>query len=190
MNVLPLLPHQSVPGPRHHSVTRHQSRVITHHMSVMTWHHHTSSHLWWFVTSIITCHADHHMTSQMTDITGHHHRFLTSDVIITCHWCHRMSWPCPHTPSQCARICSGVAGIWDTDPSLQPSPVSLSLTCYIRTRRLGAGAGASPLPSPSPSLWAGPTLTLVTTLHHLNTNPRQAEDLDIVDLVSIQMQID
>lgn len=186
MNVLPLLPHQSDPGPRHHSVTRHVSRVITHHVSVMTWHH-TSSHQWWFVTSIITCHAGHHMTSQMPHITGAwHHRSSSphvTDVIV----CRDHG---PHTPSQCARICSGVAGIWDTDPSLQPSPVSLSLTCYIRTRRLRAGAGASPLPSPSPSLWAGPTLTLVTTLHHLNTNPRQAEDLDIVDLVSIQMQID
>ena len=34
-----------------------------------------------------------------------------------------------------------------------------------------------------------PTLTLVTTLHHLNTNPRQVENLDFGDLVSIQMQI-
>ena len=97
MNVLPLLPHQSDPGPRHHSVTRHKSRVITHHVS---WHH-TSSHQWWFV-SIITCHAGHHMTSQMPDITGHHHRCLTSQVITTCHWCHRMSWPWPpHSLSVC-----------------------------------------------------------------------------------------
>lgn len=73
----------------------------------------------------------------------------------------------------------------ETQIPVSPAQPSQPLTCYIRTRSRSRSLPSEPL-----SPWAGLTLTLVTTLHHLNTNPGQAEDLDIEDLVSIQMQID
>ena len=159
------------------------SRVTSHVSShIMCRDIHTSSHQWWFVTSIITCHAGHHMTSHMPDITGYNHRHLTSDVIITCHVCHHYVVTMAPTLTQELPASETQIPVSSPEPSqplshlLHPHPAPRS-----RSRSLTV---------PPPWLWAGPTLTLVTTLHHLNTNPRQAEDLDIQDLVSIQMQID
>ena len=60
--------------------------------------------------------------------------------------------------------------------------LSVEFTPRKLRKWLQPSAGLVPLVSHS-------ALTLVTTLHHLNTNPRQVENLDSVDLVSIQMQI-
>ena len=146
------------------------SCLISRSLAPVTWSHVTrdpSSH-------VITCHVSslgswRHMWSYsiMNQLITYHSSHSVSSPSHNITRCHLTSHVLVTmvTPPVCARVCS--PGIWDALVSGQAQP----LTCYTRPPSHRAN-NSEP--------------TLVTTPHHLNTNPRQVENSDSV---SIQMQI-